>query len=163
MIDKLYIHGFKTKNSKHLQLGFTLVELIIVLLILGVLAAIIVPKISNYVEDAKSVGTLAQLKNIRSAFELYRTQHNNKYPTLADLQSNWSVMINNTSIDGSLSVDGKYGPYMQQPPKNPWTESTSVVNIVSAGDIADGWRYNENTGEIVPVGFDEGTGKFAEP
>ena len=163
MIDKQYTGGINIKSHKHFQFGFTLVELIIVLLILGVLAAIIVPKISNYVEDAKSVGTFSQLKNIRSAFELYRTQHNNKYPTLADLQSNWSVMINNTNIDGTISVDGKFGPYMQQPPKNPWTESSLVINIVSAGDMSDGWRYNENTGEIIAVGFDEGTGKFVEP
>ena len=143
--------------------GFTLVELIIVLLILGVLAAIIVPKISNYVDDAKTVGTYAQLKNIRSAFELFRTQHNNRYPTLAELQDNWGVLVNNTNIDSSISVDGKYGPYMQQSPKNPWTESTAVVNIISTGDITDGWRYNENTGEIAPVGFDEGTGDFTSP
>jgi len=143
--------------------GFTLVELIIVLLILGVLAAIVVPKISNYVDDAKTVGTFAQLKNIRSAFELYRTQHNNAYPTLSELQSTWSVLLNLTLINGELSPEGRFGPYLQQAPKNPWTESTSVVNIASTGDIADGWRYDENTGEIIPVGFDEGLGKFSAP
>lgn len=143
--------------------GFTLVELIIVLLILGVLAAIVVPKISNYVDDAKSVGTYAQLKNIRSAFELYRTQHNNNYPSLADLQANWSVLLTNTNVDGSVDPKGVFGPYIQQPPKNPWTNSSSVVNAASTGDINDGWRYDEITGEIRPVGFDEGTGRFSPP
>ena len=42
-------------------------------------------------------------------------------------------------------------------------KSSLVINIVSAGDMSDGWRYNENTGEIIAVGFDEGTGKFVEP
>lgn len=149
-------YNFKTR-------GFTLVELIIVLLILGVLAAIVVPKISNYVDDAKSVGTYAQLKNIRSAFELYRTQHNNNYPTLAELQSSWGVLLLTTNVDGIINPEGKFGPYMQQAPKNPWTESSSVVNAASTGDSNDGWRYDENTGEISPVGFDEAAGTFTPP
>lgn len=143
--------------------GFTLVELIIVLLILGVLASIIVPKISNYVEDAKSVGTFAQLKNIRSAFELYRTQHNNDYPTLAQLQSEWGVLLKKTALDGNISTDAKYGPYLQQPPRNPWTESYEVILMSNPGDMTDGWRYEEGAGDITPVGFDEGSGTFVTP
>lgn len=151
------------KKLKPHHQGFTLIELVIVLLILGALAAIIVPKISNYVNDAKTVSTFAQLKNIRSAFELYRTQHNNRYPALEDLQNNWGVMIYNTDSDGTINVNGSYGPYMQQAPKNPWTDSSQVLNFINSGDINDGWRYNENTGDIIAVGFDESTGKYIEP
>lgn len=155
------IIGMKSLKNKHL--GFTLVELIIVLLILGVLAAIIVPKISNYVEDAKSVGSFAQLKNIRSSLELYRTQHNNRYPTLAALQDGWGVMTNKTNADGSIADDGRFGPYLQQEPKNPWTEGVSVVSFSSSGDITDGWRYDEDSGDILAVGFDEANGSFNPP
>lgn len=103
------------------------------------------------------------IKNIRSSFELYRTQHNNIYPALSSLQNNWLPLLEKTSISGNIDPSEKYGPYMQQPPKNPWTEQSTVVNITSSGDITDGWRYDENTGEIAAVGFDESTGTFSPP
>src|SRR5918996_4328030 len=63
-----------------IQAGFTLVELLIVVIILAVLAAIIVPQFSSATKDAQDAALDANLSSIRSAIELYRAQHNGAYP-----------------------------------------------------------------------------------
>lgn len=66
------------KNA--LQAGFTLVELLIVVIILAVLAAIIVPQFSSATIDAKEAALDANLARLRSAIELYNAQHSGDYP-----------------------------------------------------------------------------------
>ena len=62
------------------QRGFTLVELLIVVIILAILAAIIIPQFSTATDDAKLAAMDTNLNALRSAIELYRVQHNGKYP-----------------------------------------------------------------------------------
>src|SRR6266704_2956885 len=63
-----------------IQAGFTLVELLIVVIIIAVLAAIVVPQFSSATLDAQEAALDANLASLRSAIELYRAQHSNKYP-----------------------------------------------------------------------------------
>jgi prepilin-type N-terminal cleavage/methylation domain-containing protein len=63
-----------------IQAGFTLVELLIVVIILTVLAAIIVPQFTSATIDAKEATLDANLARLRSAIELFHAQHNNIYP-----------------------------------------------------------------------------------
>ena len=65
---------------RQIQAGFTLVELLIVVIILAVLAAIIVPQFSSATIDAKEAALDANLARMRSAIELFQAQHNGKYP-----------------------------------------------------------------------------------
>jgi prepilin-type N-terminal cleavage/methylation domain-containing protein len=66
--------------SKIIHAGFTLVELLIVVIILAVLAAIVVPQFSASTTDAKEAALDANLARIRSAIELYAAQHGGSYP-----------------------------------------------------------------------------------
>jgi prepilin-type N-terminal cleavage/methylation domain-containing protein len=66
-----------------IQRGFTLVELLIVVIILTVLAAIIVPQFSTATIDAKEAALDANLARMRSAIELYHAQHGGVYPGAA--------------------------------------------------------------------------------
>ncbi|TDT61968.1 type II secretion system protein [Fonticella tunisiensis] len=66
----------KRKNSRKKK-GFTLVELIAVIAILGILAAIVVPKVSNYTAAANNAKLLANAKTIAQAVELYNTEQDN--------------------------------------------------------------------------------------
>jgi len=65
---------------KQVQRGFTLIELLIVVIILAILAAIVIPQFTSATADAQESALDANLANLRSAIELYKVQHNGKYP-----------------------------------------------------------------------------------
>lgn len=69
----------KTVISR-LQRGFTLVELLIVVIILAILAAIVIPQFSSSTVDAQEASLDSNLSAMRSAIELYKAQHNGVYP-----------------------------------------------------------------------------------
>lgn len=62
------------------QAGFTLVELLIVVIILAILAAIVVPQFASSTKDASDAALRSNLASLRSALDLYRQQHNGAYP-----------------------------------------------------------------------------------
>src|SRR5256714_15253863 len=90
--------------------GFTLVEILIVVIILGILAAIVIPQFTNASQDARESSLLSQLQTLRSQIELYKLQHKDKLP---DLVTNWNPMTTKTKIDGGAGGPLDYGPYMQ--------------------------------------------------
>ncbi|MEX0887177.1 MAG: prepilin-type N-terminal cleavage/methylation domain-containing protein [Phycisphaeraceae bacterium] len=121
--------------------GFTLVEILIVVVILGILAAIVIPQFTSASEDARASSLVSQLQTIRSQLELYRVQ-NGEYPQA--LGTNWDEMT--TTASGN-------GPYLQQPPRNPFGENDASVNQVSGATAPDfaantDWSYNSDTGQI---------------
>lgn len=65
--------------------GFTLIELIVVIAILGVLAAMVVPRFVSTTADAKQTAADATVKTIQSAVELYRAEDKGDSPSIADL------------------------------------------------------------------------------
>src|SRR5438477_8010081 len=116
----LLLRGFPM--IRRTKSGFTLVEILIVVIILGILAAIVIPQFTNASQDARknSVGSL--LQTIRSQIELYKLQHGDTLPTLV---SGWDVLIN-TSVYPSGSTT-TFGPYLQQAPRNPLNGNSTVV------------------------------------
>lgn len=125
--------------------GFTLVEILIVVVILGILAAIVIPQFTAASESAKTSSLTSQLQTIRSQLELYQVQHNGSYPTLAQM---WGNMTDKTDVSGSTAGDDKYGPYLQKAPLNPFTDSDTVAAAAAAGV---GWVYDAATGNIQAV------------
>ncbi len=100
--------------------GFTLVEILIVVIILGILAAIVIPQFTNASQDARESSLLSQLQTLRSQIELYKLQHKDKLPNLVN-------------ADGILSVaSDAFGPYMQSAPTNPVNGLSNVVDGDSA-------------------------------
>jgi general secretion pathway protein G len=136
--------------------GFTLVEILIVVVILGILAAIVIPQFTQASTEAKTNSLCSDLQTLRSQIELYKVQHNDTVPTAADFND---VMMYCTDIDGNINGAGtkvrdttyEFGPYLERIPENPFTNSSgvgAVVNKAAAGGGTNGWDYVEATGEI---------------
>ena len=134
------------KNNASKYRGFSLIELLIIVSIIGILAAIVIPTFSNANETAKAGALSSQINTVKKALILYKTDHNDTYPTDAQLITNqWQVLTNSTDIDGATS-GSDYGPYFQKPPFNAFMDS----NVVAADDSA-AWQYNSSTGAIDAV------------
>jgi len=132
--------------------GFTLVEILIVVVILGILAAIVIPQFTNASESAKVSSLIAQLQTLRSQLELFQVQHNGNYPDLgAGSASDWEIMTGTsdaTEIGPGAATGTTFGPYLQQPPNNPFENSATVAASAASGV---GWVYDSSNGQITAV------------
>jgi len=129
--------------------GLSLIELLLVLSILGVLTAIVIPKYTDASGEAKVNAAETQLRLIRDAIERYKLDHGT-YPAINNM---WEALTEKTDADGAIVATGQFGPYLTEPPQNPWT----MADTVELPGSADGgsWAYDPNDGAVGAVGFDE--------
>ena len=99
------------------QRGFTLVELIIVVAMLGILAALFIPKFTSATDEAQVASSEVQINTARKAIKRYQLDHS-AYPSLASL---WTNLTTTTDADGNVdaNANGRFGPYMTEAPVNP--------------------------------------------
>ncbi len=147
--------------KRSVKKAFTLIEILIVVVILGILAAIVIPQFTKASEEAQVGNTVTQLQTIRSQIELYRVRNNGNPPdlTTTPFQDLVNVTGTNAAPDGNT--------YMKSAPINPRTGTSTVT----PGDAAPtgfvqrddaGWIYNVATGDFWANGFNETTGKWYE-
>src|SRR5215213_3872103 len=130
--------------------GFTLVEILIVVIILGILAAIVIPQFTSASQDARKNSLTSQLQTMRSQLELYKLQHLDKLPTTLIASGTWAQLINRTNKDGGTGTDAAtfpFGPYLQAAPVNSLNGLTSVST--SAGDLAAGATAPAASGFVI--------------
>jgi general secretion pathway protein G len=120
--------------------AFTLIELLLVVVIIGILAAIVVPKLTGRSEDAKIGATQATMKSIRTSLGMYETD-NGKFPTqeqglMALIEAPTSAPIpKKYPKDGYLDTKDlpKDGWGNEIVYKNPGEKNTNGYDLVSAG------------------------------
>ena len=148
------------RNAKNA--GFTLVEILIVVVILGILAAIVIPQFTNASEAAKASQLKAQLQTIRSQLELSQIEHQGVYPALAGSdEAGWKNLLTKTArLSGSdagvyVAYDedkhngGPAGPYLQKPPVNAFFAGDNATTVGAAAGDTVAWVYDQSEGTIV--------------
>lgn len=126
--------------------AFTLVEILIVVVILGILAAIVTPQFSNATTQAQEVATLDQLTKLRRALAMYYAHNNSTYPNVQAGNGTWGELLS--------------GGFMREAPVNSWigTGSSKVIIIGNGPDAAwqttHGWIFDPATGNVWAGGFD---------
>jgi len=141
--------------------GFTLVEILIVVIILGILAAIVIPQFTEASGEARVSNLMTNLQTIRSQLLLYKTQHLEKLPASAageDGDDFAAQMTQYTDVDGAVNAtpdsDFPYGPYLQTIPVNPVSGSNTVVveplaaNGFTVPGADGGWWFNTASGQF---------------
>jgi general secretion pathway protein G len=133
--------------------GFTLVEILIVVVILGILAAIVVPQFTNAANDARQGNVETQGSTLQNQLELYAAQNNGTYPTVAQLNADpadgstdgWSVMI-----DGNFIKEAPVNPFggLSLVTASTAANSAAADTEANGGDGTKGWLYNVTTGII---------------
>jgi general secretion pathway protein G len=132
--------------------GFTLVEILIVVIILGILAAIVIPQFTNASQDARHSSVASTLQTLRSQLELFKVQHNDKPPTTAAI-ANWELLLATSSTTETSVTNPSgtfFGPYLQSLPVNP---INGHAGVASAPSTTVGWVYTVTGSDyaILPV------------
>lgn len=108
--------------------GFTLIELMVVLVIIGVLAALIVPNVLDRADDARVTAARTDVNNLMQALKLYKLD-NQRFPS-AD-QGLQALVAKPTS--GSPPPNWK--PYLEKLPNDPWGRAYQFVNPGVKGEV----------------------------
>lgn len=112
--------------------GFTLIEIMVVIVILGVLAALIAPKFIGQEEKAKKIQTKVQIKSLETALQLYRLD-NGKYPTT---EQGLQALVEAPAA-GELAKSWREGGYLEKGkvPKDPWRNDYIYLSPGTRGDF----------------------------
>ena len=144
-------------RTKRANRGFTLVEILIVVVILGILAAIVIPQFTQASTEARVSSLQSNLQSIRSQIELYKIQHNDDPPAQATFATQMTTVTNIVGSTTPAVGEATFGPYLQKIPVNPFTGvNPPVIGNAAAGAVD--WVYiivDAATGQYT---FDVGAG-----
>lgn len=130
---------------------FTRGEIFSVIIILGILAAIVIPQFTNASETARVNSLASQLQTIRSQLELAQVQHTGVYPDL--VKDGWITLTRISEQDTAYTAGNgdtnDVGPYLQQAPANPFAMVADQTSV--AADTTAAWQYDAGIGAIFAV------------
>lgn len=131
--------------------AFSLIELVIVVVILGIIGAIAIPRMSRGAEGAKDSALITDLATLRAAIDLYHTEHEGVYPTIANFNAQ---LTGYTNISGTPSPDGTktgayiYGPYIRSIPGLKVGTNRGNSTVAAADGAGVGWIFDATNGTI---------------
>jgi general secretion pathway protein G len=129
--------------------GFTLIEILMVVVILGVLATVIIGLFNNTTSDASTGALKDDLRGIRSALQIYYAQHGS-YPTLASFEAQMTKYSDASGATASAATTTfTFGPYLLHMPALPVGSNRGITTLTGTS-YADGfgWQYDQTTGSF---------------
>lgn len=118
-----------TFHSRRRASGFTLIEIMVVVVILGILAAVVVPRIMDRPDDARITKVRQDIRALQSALDLYRLDNYN-YPST---QQGLQALVRQPSGEPPAR-NWKSGGYVQTLPADPWGNPYQYLNPGQHGD-----------------------------
>jgi prepilin-type N-terminal cleavage/methylation domain-containing protein len=137
-------------HPPHRRHAFTLVEILIVVVILGIIATIVIGIFNGTVADARAKALMDDLRNMRGQIQLYYHEHGT-YPTLSQFEQQmvlYSDDIGNTA--NTRTPTYRFGPYIAAMPRLPVGTNQGKTSVTAAGTYAEGhgWAYDPLTGDF---------------
>jgi len=145
--------------------GFTLVEILIVVVIIGILASMVVPQFSNASHQARENTLKDDLRYLRTQIAVFKAQHRDVAPgypngDASSLPSDDTAFVEqmtkfsdmNCATSDTATSTFKFGPYLTRMPPNPLSEKSAVkmtTTLTFDNSNTFGWLYNPVTQQIV--------------
>lgn len=167
---KVNSHRSIVRTPGRARSGFTLIEILIVVVILGILAAIVIPELSSASRQAREGVLRDDLRFMREQTMRYMIQHDDDPPgypaggdttqapseaNFIDQMTRYTDLYSNSSAAGSNVY--RYGPYLTRIPENPLTSKNTILIVpngspIPAPDLAQpyGWIFKPQTLQFVP-------------
>lgn len=132
--------------------GFTLIEILVVVLILGILASVVIASVWKTQEETQAKVTFSELKKVRRHLEAYYIFARGRYPTISAGDGTWGEIVS--------------PEFLSAPPVNAWVggANSRVIIIGTNPDTAyqttHGWIYDPATGRVWAGGYDSNDEPF---
>jgi type II secretory pathway pseudopilin PulG len=135
---------FRPTNRAH-----TLLEVVILVALLGILAAIAMPRLSRGTKGACGSALGGDLRVLRGAIDRYNVEHGGSYPSVANFADQLTLYTDyGGDFQATQDQTHRYGPYLRRVPPLPVGLEKGSAVVVKKAEAGAGWVYDEDTGEI---------------
>jgi general secretion pathway protein G len=131
----------KTTNKRR---GFTLLEVLLVVVILGLVAAIALPRLSRGAQGTSETAVASNLAVLRTAIDLFQTEHGGTYPSSTNAANQLLQYsdVTGATLSTTKTATCMYGPYLRTVPALPVGAAKGNTGIATAAGTGVGWIYD---------------------
>ena len=127
---KIFASSVRRPQSRVTARGFTLIEIMVVVVIMGILAALVVPKLMGRTDDARIIAARQDIATVMQGLKLYKLD-NQRYPTT---EQGLQALITKPTT-GPAANGWKTGGYLDKLPKDPWGNPYQYLSPGIKGEI----------------------------
>jgi len=135
--------------TKRRRSGFSLLELVIVIVIMGIVAAVAIPRMSRGSAGASDAALGSNLSALRTAVDLYASEHGGAYPAAATFSNQMTLYTSTTGATNATKTSTYlYGPYLRKVPTLPVGPEKGSSTVAASAATGVGWVYTAASGDI---------------